>query len=172
MTGCNMNRPEKFLEPNAVDTQGSTIASNVADLDGSAHNRSTKHRKRKRLIKAIWLIGTFVLSLAWFWWTLAHTGEVAAHNLHGAQGNTVWTSADGHKEAVFDSSGKPVTDPANKPSYNFGSPRRQPFRHFAMDTLPWLLWGNARDDPTTFSERLSAFWSDYLDGVRRAFSGL
>lgn len=166
-----MNRPNKSLEPTADGPQGSTSAGNVNPRSGSAPSRSAKPKKRKRFIKKIlWFIGILVLTLAWFWWTLAHTGELAAHNLNGAHGNTVWTSPDGHSEAVFDSSEKPVTDPANKPSYNYGDPRRQPFKHFFFDTFPWLLWGNAGNDPTTFSDRLGAFWSDYLDGVRRAFS--
>jgi hypothetical protein len=154
-----------------VDPDSSTNAGNVNLPPASDPSHSAKSKKRKWLMIAASCIGAFVLALVWFGWTLAHTGELHAHNLNGADGNTVWTSPDGHKEAVFDSSGKPVNDPANKPSYNFGSPRHEPFKHFFMDTFPWLLWGNAKDDPTTFSERLGAFRSDYLDGVRRAFSG-
>jgi hypothetical protein len=112
-----------------------------------------------------------VLPVAWCWWTLAHTYEIHSHNMHGAVGNVVYLHVDGHKEAVFDHNGNPVTDPANQASYNYCDPVKEPFCHFAKDTFPWLLWGNAPNDPTTGGERFAAFWSDYKDGVRRSFGG-
>lgn len=123
---------------------------------------------KRKLKIPIAIIAAALVAWLWFKWTLSHTCEVAGHNLRGATENSVWIGPDGHKEAVFDQFGKPVEDPANAPSYNYGNPTTEPFTHLFKDTLPWLIWGNAREDPTSFSERFGAFVTDYKDGVRRA----
>ncbi|MDJ0701543.1 MAG: hypothetical protein QNJ07_16985 [Woeseiaceae bacterium] len=46
-------------------------------------------------------------------------------------------------------------------------PSREPLGHFAADMLPWMLYGNCRDDPTSQVERISAYVLDLSDGVSR-----
>ncbi len=50
---------------------------------------------------------------------LMNTPEHYIHNFNGAEGNQVFVHKDGHREAVFDASGEPVTDCVNGPSYNY-----------------------------------------------------
>jgi hypothetical protein len=114
---------------------------------------SEKHRKTKTvlIIRAI----------------LAQTGEYHSHNLNGATGNTVVLHEDGHREAVYDQKGQLVIDCANAGSYNFFHPMKQPLRHFTADILPWLRWGNCKDDPTTQDERIHSYVKDFGDGLRK-----
>jgi len=70
---------------------------------------------------------------------LKHTGENYSHNLNGVTGNKVYSHEDGHKEAVYDSSGKLVQDGINDGSYNYFDFRKKPLKHFSFDSSPWLL---------------------------------
>jgi TPR repeat protein len=101
---------------------------------------------------------------------LANTPETSQHNMNGVSGNVVYVDEEGHKEAVYDVNGLLVEDLANQGSYNYFSRRTQPLRHFVADTLPWIVWGNAEDDPTTVKERISAFLEDFRYGVSVEFS--
>lgn len=129
-------------------------------------------RKRKALKIAAWVLGVMVLFLCVFGWILSHTYEVTQHNIHGATGNRVFLHADGHKEAVFDPAGNLVRDSANMASYNYFHPQEQPLRHFVADTLPWIVWGNTEDDPTSTTERLGAWLTDVKYGAGKAVAGL
>ena len=100
--------------------------------------------------------------------TLAHTPEIAIHQMRGEVTNVVYISPDGHKEAVYDNNGNLVTNLYNKGSYNYCHPENEPICHFSKDMIPWLKWGNDRDDPTSFSERLSAYSIDLRYGFLKS----
>jgi hypothetical protein len=68
--------------------------------------------------------------------------------------NVKYVSPGGHYEAVYDRNGKLVTDPLNEGTYNYGSPLDNKWTHFKDDMVPYYLWGNSPDDPTSWYERL------------------
>lgn len=74
-------------------------------------------------------------------------------------GNNKYTMPDGNGgsyELVYDSDGNLVTDEVNKGTYNFADPSGPigKLKHGVKDLLPYLIYGNSKDDPTTFGERL------------------
>jgi RHS repeat-associated protein len=95
-------------------------------------------------------------------WTLMNNEESIYHRIgSGNEYNLKYVSPDGHYEAVFHLDGTLVTDPANMPTYNFSSPYEYGGAgHFFLDVVPYLLWGNSPDDPTTRFER-AALWPLY-----------
>ena len=68
--------------------------------------------------------------------------------------NVKYVSADGIYEAIYDNNGYLVTDPRDVGTYNFASPIDEPIKHVIVDVLPWIVWGNSRDDSTEWYERL------------------
>ncbi|MCF0242910.1 MAG: RHS repeat-associated core domain-containing protein, partial [Treponema sp.] len=73
-------------------------------------------------------------------------------------GNDKYTMSDGKNgsfELVYDSNGDLVTDEVNKGTYNFADPvgPKGKLEHGVKDLLPYLLYGNSEDDPTTGFER-------------------
>lgn len=58
----------------------------------------------------------------------------------------------------------PKTDPVNQGTYNFADPNKEPIEHFVKDVIPYYLWGNSPDDPTSFWERVSGTYSGSLNG--------
>ena len=136
----------------------------------SSPKKSSKKRKALKIVACV--LGSLVLFLWVFGWILSHTCEITQHNIHGATGNSVFLHIDGHQEAVYDPSGNLVRDPANMASYNYFHPHKQPYRHFVADTLPWIVWGNTEDDPTSVSERFRAWLTDVKNGAGTAIVGL
>ena len=68
----------------------------------------------------------------------------------GNENNIKFISPDGHGEAVFNPDGTLVTDPVNMGTYNFNSPNELlGVPHFVNDVLPYYVWGNSPEDPTT-----------------------
>ena len=100
--------------------------------------------------------------------TLAYTPELAIHQMRGEVTNVVYISPDGHDEAVYDKNGNLVINLYNKGSYNYCHPVKEPICHFSKDIIPWLKWGNDREDPTNFSERLSAYSIDLKYGFLKS----
>lgn len=98
---------------------------------------------------------------------LANTQELKIHQMNGAHGNKVLLHKDGHKEAVFDHAGNRVNDCLNKGSYNYYHPSKYPLAHFTADMLPWLIFGNCRNDPSTREQRISAYISDVQLGFKK-----
>ncbi len=96
---------------------------------------------------------------------LRHTQEVNVHQMRGESENKIYVKKDGHSEAVFDKEGKLVTN-YNAGSYNYYSCEENPIKHFSYDILPWLAWGNAKDDPTSYKERLFAYSLDLNRGIQ------
>ncbi|MDP4145460.1 MAG: hypothetical protein Q8936_13405 [Bacillota bacterium] len=124
-------------------------------------------------VRRLFVIGVIILVLALVLGLigkiLSNTMEIASHNLKGASGNTVYISEDGHKEAVYDVNGNLVTDPINMGSYNNYYYKEYPYRHFFFDTVPWIFWGNAKNDNSTVKERIVGFNMDFNRGVRITF---
>ena len=56
----------------------------------------------------------------------------------------------GNIEIILNEEDKLVTDPKVMGTYNFGSSE---LAHVAKDVIPYILWGNSPDDPTTPAER-------------------
>jgi len=98
---------------------------------------------------------------------LAHTQELRIHQMNGAEGNQVFLHKDGHKEAVYDNSGNLVKDCLNQGSYNYHHPYKFPLAHFTADIMPWLIYGNCRNDPSTREQRISAYVSDLRLGFEQ-----
>ena len=95
---------------------------------------------------------------------LKNTYENNIHKMRGETDNVVYTNEDG-REAVYDKDGKLVTNSYNQGSYNYGS-YDEPIKKFILDIAPWLKWGNARGDPTSFNERLYYYTLDLNNGIQ------
>ncbi len=111
------------------------------------------------------------VKLAFVYAALAKSREVHVHQMRGALGNKVFVSPDGHHEAVYDEHGKLVTDCVNMPSYNYFPADREPLEHFLFDMLPWIEFGNCMTDPTSQSERITAYLQDFRNGAIDVFNG-
>jgi len=96
---------------------------------------------------------------------LKNTYEVNIHRMRGETENRVYVSRDG-SEAVYDKNGNLVTNDYNKGSYNYYSNETEPVKKFIFDIAPWLLWGNTRNDPTSFPERLYYYTLDLDYGIQ------
>jgi hypothetical protein len=70
--------------------------------------------------------------------------------------NNKYVSEDGHQEGVYDENGNLVTDPVNEGTYNFNDPKTDWFGHIVNDMLPYYMWGNSEDDPTSIFERITS----------------
>lgn len=99
---------------------------------------------------------------------LQNTNEVAIHQMGGKTGNTVYLSADGHRESVYDKKGDLVKDGINDGSYNYNHPVKEPLLHFTKDIHPWIKWGNSRSDTTTPKKRIYAYMGDLEGGIKRS----
>lgn len=119
---------------------------------------------------------------AFIYTLLANTEELRIHQFNGATDNKVYVKNDmengGYPEMVvrfekdqngekIDGTGVHVTDCENKGSFNFKHPQREPLGHFAQDILPWIKWGNCREDTTTREQRISAYIMDVELGLER-----
>jgi len=96
---------------------------------------------------------------------LQNTGEVNIHKMRGETENKVYVNEDG-REAVYDKDGNLVTNSYNQGTYNFYSNETEPIKKFIYDTAPWLVYGTASDDPTTFKERLYHYTLDLDMGIQ------
>jgi len=61
--------------------------------------------------------------------------------------NTKYVSPDGHREVIFDYKGNMVTNPLDIGTYNLCPSEQSYLGHFAVDILPWIVFGNDDDDP-------------------------
>jgi len=83
---------------------------------------------------------------------LKNTYEICIHQMRGEEENQVFSNEDG-REFVFDKEGNLVTNAWNKGSFNY-APYDKPVDKFLLDIFPWMIWGNAADDPTSIEERI------------------
>ncbi|MDD5930623.1 MAG: hypothetical protein PUC37_12550 [Spirochaetales bacterium] len=95
---------------------------------------------------------------------LKNTHEINIHRMRGENENEIYVNEDG-REAVYDKNGKLVTNSWNKGSFNYAS-YDKPIDKFNLDIFPWMIWGNAKDDPTTFDERLYYYCMDLDYGIQ------
>ena len=95
---------------------------------------------------------------------LKNTFENNIHKMRGEEDNKVYTKNTG-EEAVFDKDGKLVTNDWNQGSFNYGT-YEKPINKFEVDIWPWLIWGNTRNDPTTFDERFYYYIMDLDIGIQ------
>ena len=73
----------------------------------------------------------------------------------GLRDHIKFVSPGGHFEAVFNRLGQHVTGLANIATYNFVSPNKYGgVGHFFADVVPYYIWGNAPEDPTTWYQRI------------------
>jgi len=68
----------------------------------------------------------------------------------GNQRNKKYIFPDG-SEGVYDETGNLIKETLNRGTYNAG---RSPGAHFLLDIVPYTLWGNAADDPSTLTQRI------------------
>ena len=85
-----------------------------------------------------------------------HENGIAIPN---ANGNNKYTKRDkygGSYELIYDSNGNLVTDEVNKGTYNFVDPKgiKGKLGHAVKDVIPYIIYGNSENDPSTPSERL------------------
>ncbi|MBN1760980.1 MAG: hypothetical protein JW863_21815 [Chitinispirillaceae bacterium] len=110
----------------------------------------------------------YELSLIHF--ILRNTHENNIHQMRGEEKNKVYIKTkkdkNGYSEAVYNENGILVTNSYNQGSFNFHLYSTEPIKHFGYDMLPWLEWGNTRDDPTSFQERLFHYSLDLSIGIQ------
>ena len=65
-----------------------------------------------------------------------------------------YVSPDGKREVIFDHSGdRVITADEDIGTYNYADPDLW-LEHFAVDVLPWIVYGNTPEDPTEWYERI------------------
>lgn len=87
------------------------------------------------------------------------------HKMRNEDDNVVYTKKTG-EEAVFNKNGDLVTNDWNRGSFNYGK-YEQPINKFLLDIWPWLVWGNTKNDPTTFDERFYYYCMDLNPGIQK-----
>ena len=87
------------------------------------------------------------------------------HKMRNENDNVVYTKETG-EEAVFNKNGDLVTNDWNRGSFNYGK-YEQPINKFLLDIWPWLVWGNTKNDPTTFDERFYYYCMDLDPGIQK-----
>ena len=87
------------------------------------------------------------------------------HKMRNEDDNVVYTKKTG-EEAVFNKNGDLVNNDWNKGSFNYGK-YEQPINKFLLDIWPWLVWGNTKNDPTTFDERFYYYCMDLNLGIQK-----
>lgn len=84
--------------------------------------------------------------------------------MNGETENQVFVHDSGG-EAVYDKNGNLVKNCENMGSYNYAHYKKEPLLHFAVDMLPWLRWGNCREDTTTQEQRVGAYIMDIANAL-------
>ncbi len=87
------------------------------------------------------------------------------HKMRNEGDNVVYTKKTG-EEAVFNKNGDLVTNDWNRGSFNYGK-YEQPINKFLLDIWPWLVWGNTKNDLTTFDERFYYYCMDLDHGIQK-----
>ena len=95
-------------------------------------------------------------------WILMKDSKSVFHQQgYGGLHNKKYVNNRTGSEAIFDKAGNLVSNGLNGSTYNFDVPGGPigDAAHFASDIIPYYLWGNTPDDPSTLTTRLltSAF---------------
>ncbi len=86
-------------------------------------------------------------------------------------GNVKYVSLHGYHELIVDKDGNIVNDPLNMGTFNYGTGSNgwsddyfgiYEIDHLIDDVIPYLYWGNSKDDPSNMPRRL--MW--FADSVR------
>lgn len=78
---------------------------------------------------------------------------------YNPRNNTKVITLDGLHETVYNELGEIVTDSVNRGTKNWANPKKTPIQHFLKEMVPYFLWGNSEDDPTTIGERITASYN-------------
>jgi len=88
------------------------------------------------------------------------TWQSTTHQIgKGNENNVKYVSPDGRHEAVY-WNGKLVTDPLNRGTFNVFGPDNT-VGHGVFDVVPWILWGNSQDDPSSPFGRIDTLFKGY-----------
>jgi hypothetical protein len=60
--------------------------------------------------------------------------------------------------------GKIVMNPVNQGTFNFCNPPTDRWGHFINDMVPYYIYENTPEDPTTIFERITGTYTDDVDG--------
>ena len=101
---------------------------------------------------------------AFIYTLLFNTAELNTHRMNGEVDNQVFIHDSG-AEAVYDKDGIIVKNCENMGSYNYAHYKKEPLLHFSVDILPWLRWGNCREDSTTVEQRVNAYIMDIAEAL-------
>lgn len=80
--------------------------------------------------------------------------------------NIKYVDPTGKFEAVYNNAGQLITNPLDMGSYNFSPSDISKLRHAKDDVLPWLIYGNTPDDPSTIRQRSAAILGLYTKKMR------
>jgi len=100
-------------------------------------------------------------------WKKASYLSTRQHRLGpGNENNVKYVNIINGSELVFRPDGTLVTDPVNRGTRNFIIHDDEPFPigHVIYDLLPYFLWGNSPDDPTSVWNRLTGYYNGPIPG--------
>ena len=81
--------------------------------------------------------------------------------------NDKFVSIDGKSETVYNrETGNKVTDSVNQGTYNRADPNSDPIGHFFQDMVPYYMWGNSEEDPTTTWERITGSYQGDVNATK------
>lgn len=100
------------------------------------------------------------------YYILQNTKENSIHQMRGETDNILLVNDNGG-EAVYNGvTGELVTN-FNKGSRNYYNYIEEPIKKFLFDSLQWLKWGVATDDPTSEMERLYYYTMDVNNAIQK-----
>ena len=154
----------KIVYPIILGFLLSSCANLVQDPNTKFSNQAANDFSLPKYSSADLLDPIFKGKSAFIYTVLSNTVELNTHRMNGAIENQVFVHAEG-REAVFDKNEKLVTSCENKGSFNYAHYKKSPLVHFTVDILPWLRWGNCREDNTSKQERIDAYMKDFDEGL-------
>ena len=91
-----------------------------------------------------------------------HTVIANAHQFTKTDNNNIkYVSPDGKREVVYDKKGNMIKNALDMGSYNFCPSEKSYYGHFKYDIMPWIMYGNAADDPSTVGQRVTGIFGHY-----------
>lgn len=113
-----------------------------------------------------------------------HTVIANAHQFTNDDNDNIkYVSPDGKQEAVYDKKGNMIKNALDMGSYNYCPSEKSYYGHFKYDIMPWIMYGNAADDPSTVGQRIVGIFGhynkkaarlgqEYMDQVSGAFDNV
>ncbi len=84
-------------------------------------------------------------------------GTDPVNGTNPANNSKVVTTSTG-QEGIYDENDNLVNDNVNQGTVNYADPESNPVGHVIVDVVPYVVWGNTEEDPTSFRERLAALF--------------